>query len=145
MPPSADQYDAMIILKLYELRRDPELRKARDWAAAGLWPKSFADLQAIIAPGSDANRYFRMVTGYWEMAAALAVHGAVDKELFIECEGELFFLYAKIQPFLAEFRKTNPDFLANIVQLVQRSPAAQQKLELAARRAALLRERLEKE
>ncbi len=142
MAPNADQYDAMIILKLYELRRDAELRKARDWAAAELWPASYEQLQSTLAPGSDANRYFRQVFGYWEMAAALAVHGAVDKDLFIECEGEMFFVYAKIRPLLADFRKYNPDFMQSVETLLEHSPAAQKKLELAEKRVALFRERL---
>src|SRR5487761_869409 len=116
--PNATPQDAEIILKLYDLRREAEMRQARKYIATEFWPNTFEDLQNTILGGGDGNRYFRQVYGYWEMAAALAVHGAVHEELFLECEFEMFFAYAKIQPHLPEMRKNNPDFLGNIDKLL---------------------------
>ncbi len=51
-----------------------------------------------------------MIT-YWEMAAAMVLHGAVSAELFVDCNGEGFFLLAKFAPILDAIREKNPRFL----------------------------------
>ena len=61
--------DAEIILKLYDLRREPEMRRARDYIGGEFWPESFEGLWKEIGMTGDKNRWFRQVYGYWEMAA----------------------------------------------------------------------------
>ena len=100
--------DANIILKLYNLRREAEMRRARAWWLGEFWPKSVEDFTKVSAAmGSQENNWLRQVSGYWEMAASLAVHGAVSSELFLEpsFSGEMFFLFAKVNPFLKELRE----------------------------------------
>jgi hypothetical protein len=71
---------ATLNLKLYELRREPVLRDARQWFLAEFNPESFAELTAIVR--GPRNATFRMVLGYWDMAASLATSGAIDAEAF---------------------------------------------------------------
>ncbi len=49
----------------------------------------------------------RQVGGYWEMAASLVLHGALNEDLFLEgsFSGEMFFIFAKVRPFLKELRE----------------------------------------
>src|SRR5271165_1180895 len=121
--------DADLILKLYDLRREPELRKARNWWLTQLWPESVDEILKIAnALGTQENNWLRQVGGYWEMAASLAVRGAVNQELFLEpsFSGEMFFFFGKIHPFLAEMRKKlqNPRIFKNVETLIMSSPDA---------------------
>ena len=118
----ATQEDANLILKLYELRREPKLREARDWVAGSFRPQSTKDVQDAIA--GEKSAYLRMVFSYWEMAAALVNHGTIDLNLFCETNGEQFLVFAKIEPFLAELRAQlqNPRMFGNLEKLVHDAP-----------------------
>jgi hypothetical protein len=105
MPKKATTEDARIILKLYDLRREVEMRKARHWYA-GWWPASAEDiLQVLNAFGTQENAWFRQVNGYWDMAASFVLRGALNEELFFDSGGEMWFILAKLQPFLKEVRQ----------------------------------------
>jgi hypothetical protein len=122
--------DANIILKLYNLRREAEMRRARAWWLGEFWPKSVEDFTKVSAAmGSQENNWLRQVSGYWEMAASLAVHGAVSSELFLEpsFSGEMFFLFAKVNPFLKELReKISPTMLRNVEQLIKSTKSSRE-------------------
>lgn len=115
------QEDANLILKLYDLRREAVMRDARNWFFS-FNPSSVKDFIDVML--SDQSAYFRMVTSYWEMAAALVNNGAIDEQMFAETNGEHLFVYSKVQPFLAEMRTTfgMPDYMVNLEKLVQRIP-----------------------
>ncbi|HEX4426992.1 MAG TPA: hypothetical protein VH079_16460 [Terriglobales bacterium] len=122
--------DAQVILKLYNLRRDAEMRKARAWWLGEFWPKSVEDFTKVSAAmGTQENNWLRQVSGYWEMAASLAVHGAVSSDLFLEpsFSGEMFFLFAKVNPFLKELReKISPTMLRNVEQLIKSTKSSRE-------------------
>ncbi len=101
--------DAEIILKLYGLRTEPLMRQARAWVTGEFWPKTADDLFAVLGnPGDPHNAFLRQVLTYWEMAAAMVLHGAVSAELFVDCNGEGFFLLAKFAPILEAVRERYP-------------------------------------
>ncbi|HLL72464.1 MAG TPA: hypothetical protein VK363_13565 [Pyrinomonadaceae bacterium] len=99
---SNKQEDVNIILRLYELRREETMRKARDWFLTDFNPESTQDLLAVMV-GKD-NSAYRMVSSYWDMAATFVNHGTIDEQLFNDIHFEHIAVYAKLQPFLAEFR-----------------------------------------
>jgi hypothetical protein len=146
MPKKSTAADAQVIMQLYDLRREPEMRKARAWWLAEFWPESVEDFMKVSAAmRTQENNWLRQVSSYWEMAASMAVHGAVSSDLFLEpsFSGEMFLLFAKLNPFLKELReKASPTMLRNVEQLIkstkfsreffQRTEAA-----VAARRKAL--------
>jgi hypothetical protein len=126
--------DAEIILRLYELRREEVMRKARAWVIGEFWPASADDYFAVIGNGADPhNPWLRQVVSYWEMAAAMVLHGAVSAELFVDCNGEGFFLLAKFAPFLEAIRERYPTFLIKTSELVKRFPAAGARFEVVQR------------
>jgi len=93
--------DAEIILKLYDLRREDVMRKARAWVIGEFWPVTVDDYYAVANNRDDPhNAYLRQVVTYWEMAAALVLHGSVSAELFVDCNSEGFLLLAKFAPIL---------------------------------------------
>lgn len=117
--------DAELILKLYDLRREEKMREARDYIGLEFWPQSVEDIMAVAtAAGTDQNRYFRQVLGYWDMAASLVSHGALNGDLYQACAGEMFFIYAKFRPHLQKVRKElgQPTFLQNVEEVAERWP-----------------------
>ena len=60
-----------LILQLYTLRTEAELRKARAWYVTEFAPSAPEDIVALLVSGQAESARFRMVTTYWEMAAAL--------------------------------------------------------------------------
>ena len=111
--------DAKLILHLYELRREPRMREARDWFARNFRAKTVEEFQALCPQGSDANASYRMFTTYWEMAASLVNHGTLHRELFFESNQELLFLWVRLQDLLPRLRELyqNPTSLKNVEQL----------------------------
>ncbi len=108
-------HDAELILKLYDLRREATMREARAYFA-NLPPSEGSFIKVLSDPTSKENSYVRQVVGYWEMAAALVNHGTLNATLAFDTLQEMYFVYAKIKPFLPMLReKTNsPDFLINM-------------------------------
>ena len=101
----ASHHDAEIVLKLYDLRREEVMRKARDFMAGQFWPTSADEIVKLMQDfGAQNNAYFRQVTTFWDMAATLANRGAVDTDLFSDWSGEMFFIFAKLHPYLNEVR-----------------------------------------
>jgi hypothetical protein len=87
--------DAEIILKLYELRTEAVMRQARAWVGAEFWPQTAEEFFVVFDnPADPHNAFLRQVVGYWEMAAAMVLHGAVSADLFVDCNSEGFFLLA---------------------------------------------------
>jgi hypothetical protein len=111
--------DAKLILHLYELRREPRLRQARDWFVRYFHVANMEEFLALCPPGSEANASYRMLVGYWEMAASFVVHGLIDRELFFENTQELLLVWERLRDFLPHSRAANknPTNLRNIEQV----------------------------
>jgi|BarGraIncu00222A_1022003.scaffolds.fasta_scaffold05451_2 hypothetical protein len=134
----ATHQDAELILKLYDLRREPVMREARNFVF-GFAPKTVDDLLAVAnAFGTKENAYLRQVYGYWEMAAALVVHGTLNALLVYDTCHEMYFVYAKVQPFLEEFRQKAGilDFLSNVQKVVEGSAEGRERLARVQKRQA---------
>ena len=114
--------DANLILKLYELRREEKLREARAWFLDQFQPESVDEIMATV--GSAQGAYLRMVVSYWDMAAAMVNHGAIDRDLFCDSNGEQFAIFAKLEPFLAELRQRvgNPTMFQHLEKLTNEAP-----------------------
>jgi hypothetical protein len=119
---------AELILKLYDLRREAVMRKARDWMF--MFNPTNADeyWQTMMDP--EVGGYLRMVTSYWDMAAALVNHGAIDADLFNETVGEHIMVFAKIEPILDQLREKfeSPDALKNLEKVILDSPNGAEKV-----------------
>ena len=121
---------AAVLLKLYELRTEPTLRRARAWFAFEFHPTSARDvLAAWLAPGYQSAPY-RMVTSYWDMAASLVLQGAIPAEMFNQGNTEHIALFAKLRPFLAEVRAAAkyPDYLMNLERVVGMLPEPEERI-----------------
>ena len=127
---SSEHESMMGILKLYELRSEETMRKARDWFATGFHPESTQDILNVLV--GDHSSDFRMVASYWDMAAAFVVFGAINDEMFNAINTEHVAVYAKLQPFLAEIRAMPgiPPYLylKHLEPVVQRIPDAEERV-----------------
>jgi hypothetical protein len=123
--------DALVILKLYELRSEALMRAARAWFFTEFSPQSGKEIVALLQSGEKQSAYYRMVASHWEVAAALVNTGGIDEAMFLAANTEHLVVFAKLQPFVAEIRETigEPDYLANLEQLVMRAPNVEKKLE----------------
>jgi hypothetical protein len=127
---------ATLNLKLFEIRREPVLREARQWFLIDFNPETFADVMTTVS--GERNASFRMVLGYWDMAASLVTTGAIDADAFRAAHSEVFGAFGKIHPFLAELRRVSgePDFCKHLEAVVLGTRDGQVIVE---RRAAALR------
>jgi hypothetical protein len=127
----ATQHESMMgILKLYELRSEETMRKARDWFATRFYPESTQDILNVLV--SERSADFRMVVSYWDMATAFVVLGAIDDEMFNAINTEHVAVYAKLQPFIEELRAIPgvPPYLylKHLEPVVLRLPDAQERI-----------------
>jgi hypothetical protein len=119
---------ADLIMKLYDLRREPTMRKARDWMFS-FNPKDAADWeQTMMDP--EVGPYLRMVTSYWDMAASFVNHGAIDAEMFNDTAGEHFMVFAKVEPILGELRAKweMPEAFKHLEKVILDSPNGAERL-----------------
>ena len=109
-----DWHDADLVVRLYDLRREAVMRKSRDAMNARFMPKTWEEFLAVTKPEHPDNAAFRQVSTYWEMVYAMARHGVVNAEYFVESNREGMLLYTKVQPFVARFRQeTSPTAFRN--------------------------------
>jgi hypothetical protein len=125
----ATAQDAQILMQLYDLRREPVMRAARKFMASEFWPQNVDEFKALFAEfGSERNSWARQCLTYWDMVAAMVLHGAIQEDLFFAVNGEPFFLFAKYGHYLEELRKDYiPDFLSNLEELTKK-PQGRQKV-----------------
>ncbi len=121
---------AELILRLYELRRVTIMREARSYVGGEFLPASADELIAIVSAGGRHCGFVLQVYGYWDMVAAFVRHGALNPELVYDTCQEMYFQYAKIQPYLREFRRKMklPEWMSNIEYLVEGSEAGRKRL-----------------
>lgn len=130
---SSPYESATLLIRLYELRRETTMREARNWYARSFHPASGEEmLQVLAGPNSG---HFRMVTSYWDMACSFVLNGAIDEKMFLDANGEQNVVYAKIEPFIDDYRaKVSRTGMVNLETMVMKQPDAKARM-------AMLRER----
>jgi hypothetical protein len=116
--------DADIVMKLYDLRREAEMRKARNWYGNADFSSWEAVQKVAMAWGTPENAWFRQVLTYWENAASLVLRGVVNRDLFFDWNGEIIFTYVKIKPFIKQCRERpgSDEFLIKMDTLMNSTP-----------------------
>lgn len=116
---------ASVVLNLYNLRRDAEMRAAREWYMTQFRPESAQGIVKLLTESFEGSRYYRMVTSYWDMAASFVINGAVDRDVFLGANTEHVAIYARVHPYLEEVQKMyRPTYLKNLQTLVLSMPDA---------------------
>jgi hypothetical protein len=143
--PTVDE--ARLILELYDLRREPELRKARQWWLTTFWPTSADDFMKVaMAFGTEENNWLRQVGSYWGIALSFVLNGIVSEKLFFEPSfcGEVYFFFAKIRPFIEEIREKtkNPDLFRLMETAILGSKIGRAQFEKVEPRVAMMRKQM---
>ena len=146
MAKKAKGKDAELIMRLYDLRREPEMRKARQWWLTEFSPDSAEEFLKIAwALGSQENNWLRQVGGYWGMAASFVESGALNRELFLQpsVSGEMFFMFAKVHPFIKEIREKlgDSEVFLNVEKVIKSTPWGRKRLGFVEKRIAVAKEK----
>ena len=133
---------ADLILKLYDLRREEKMRKAREWFF-GFNPQSADEYWATMMD-PEVGAYARMVISYWDMAATMVVQGAIDADLFNETAGEHIMVFAKVEPILEDLRERfqNPNALKNLQKVIMDLPDGAERVKKTQEFMAMIREQM---
>ena len=139
--------DAQLILQLYDLRREAEMRKARAWWFVQFWPRNADDFMKVTqVPGTPENNWLRQVSGYWSMAASFVLHGALNSDLFLQpaVSGEMFIIFAKVYPFLKELREKSGDaqMFGTIEKVIMGSKFGRERFKFMLKRVETMREKM---
>src|SRR5712664_3364466 len=145
MPKKPTVEDARLILELYDLRREAEMRKARHWWLTTFWPKSADDfIKVATAMGSEENNWLRQVGAYWGIAVSFVLNGVMSEKLFFQVSfcGELYFIFAKVRPFLKEIREKmkNPELFLSLEKAIMGSKIARAQFEKVEARVSAMRQ-----
>jgi len=90
-------YDEVnLMLRLYDMRREPRLRQARAWFVEHFHPESPEEMMQKYPQGSEENTYIRMVISYWDMVAGIVNRGLINDELFFDSNGEIWVVWDRI-------------------------------------------------
>ncbi|MGA8431797.1 MAG: hypothetical protein WB729_18380 [Candidatus Sulfotelmatobacter sp.] len=138
--------DAKLILELYELRRESEMRKARTWWAAEFFPQNADDFLSVMwSMGSPHNHWLRQVVSYWGLAASFVLRDLLHEELFLEpaFSGEMFLILAKVHPFLQDLREKmgDPHIFRNIEDVATRTEWGRNRLQFMLKRVETMRQK----
>jgi hypothetical protein len=116
-------HGACLLLSLYELRREPKMRVAREWFLSSFWPETVDDFPRICPPGSDQEVFFRMVYSYWEMASSFVTAGIVDENLFIHNNSELLQVWERMCVLVPPWRRAwnNPLIVKNMEEVARKA------------------------
>jgi hypothetical protein len=102
-----DNFDAELLLRLYDLRREAKLRQGREWFIREFNARSFDDYLAQAPMGSENSALFRMTVTYWDMAASLVNHGLINVDLFFENTSEFWIIWDKVKNVAPTVRANN--------------------------------------
>ncbi len=134
--------DAELILKLYDLRREATLRRARAFVTGEMTAKTTDELLKVQrGMGTQENTWWRMAVSYWEMAASFVLRGALDGDLFLDSVDEPIFIYTKFHRLYKE--ATGADFMPRTAQLIAKYPVAETKHQNIHKRLAAMADKPE--
>jgi hypothetical protein len=146
MPKKPTVADAQLILQLYDLRREAEMRKARNWWVGEFFPESAEDYMKVgAAMGTQENAWLRQVGGYWGIVASFVNQGVLNEDLFLQpaFSGEMFLLFAKVYPFIKELREKigDPQAFLGIEKAITHSKWGRDRLQFMVKRVEMMKQR----
>jgi hypothetical protein len=128
--PKSSVQQAELLLHLYELRRETVMRQARSYVGGQFQPHSADEFIDAIRNGDQQTAYILQVFGYWDMVCAFVVHGTLTEGLVYDTCQEMYFQWAKIQPYVETFRREMnlPEWMQSIEKVVDGSPKGRRRI-----------------
>src|SRR5207249_11092618 len=96
--------DVDLVLKLYDMRREPTMREARRFMIEEFYAENGKEFAEKSPPGSKENAYFRQATSYWDMVGTFVTCGWLNKELLSESSGALHIFREKARAATQDMR-----------------------------------------
>lgn len=122
--------DANLALRLYDLRRERELRKARNLVGDVLDGCDWDTLHAVMQYEHKRNAHFRQVTTYWELVSSFVNRGIFHPDVYLDTCGEALYTFSVFKPWLAKIREVgSPRFLTQTERVVNEHPACRERVE----------------
>ena len=119
-------YDEVnLMLRLYELRREPRLREARAWFVEHYHAANAEEVMQKYPQGGQENTYIRKVVSYWDMVASIVNRGLINDELFFENNGEIWVVWDRMRSIVPAWRAAfkNPHLFSAIEEACARLEA----------------------
>ena len=103
-------------------------------------------MKVAMAMGTEENNGLRQVLSYWEIAGSFVMNGVQGERLFFMpsfCD-ELFFIFAKVSPFLKELREKtkSPDIFRNVEKVIMGSKMGREQFRKVEPRVQTLRPKI---
>lgn len=126
-----DHHDGDLLLKIYDLRREPVMRESRATLLRDYWPRAVEDALAVLKSDHPLNREWRQVTTYWEMVYGMARWGVIHADFLVDNSGEGMVFFARAEPYLAELReRAGPRMLRNSEWIANETETGRKMMEL---------------
>ena len=117
-----EPHNAELLLRIYDLRREATLRKARSWLMANFSAETLKEFGELCPPGSETNAHYRQTTSYWDMVAAIVNRGMLDEDLYFETTSESLLVWLRVKNVVVAMReiRKNPLYLRNLEVLAEK-------------------------
>ena len=118
-----------LMLRLYDMRREPRLRQARAWFTDHFHPATPEEMTQKYPHGSEEYTFIRMVISYWEMVAGIVNRGLINDELFFESNGEIWVVWDRMRAIVPTWRAAckHPSLFSQIENTCKRMEAWREK------------------
>ena len=116
---------AQLMMQVFEQRREPRLRQARDWFMKNYFATTMEEAMKVAPMGTEQGASLMMVFSYWEQTCALLNYGLLHEDLFFETTGEFFGVWERVKSHIEQGRQMfhNKGFLAHLEKTSQRFEA----------------------
>ncbi len=117
-----EPHNAELLLRIYDLRREGTLRKARSWLMGNFSAETLKEFGELCPPGSEANAHYRQATSYWDMVAAIVNRGMLDEDFYFETTSESLLVWLRVKNVVLAMRdvRKNPLYLRNLEVLAEK-------------------------
>lgn len=114
--------DAVIAMKLYELRREPELKGSRELVRTHILGQAWGSVRELLDETHEAHPHLRQAMTFWDMAASFVNRGILHADVYLDSCDEGLLLYAALEEHLQRIRKIRPRFATQSEAMVREFP-----------------------
>ncbi len=114
--------DAIIAMKLYELRREPELLQSRDLIRTHILGHDWGKVRELLDEEHEEHGHLRQAMTFWDMAASFVNRGVLHPDVYLDSCDEGLLLYAALEEHIQRIRKIRPRFATQSEAMVRDFP-----------------------
>ncbi|MEK7408143.1 MAG: hypothetical protein AAB225_23985 [Acidobacteriota bacterium] len=96
--------DAHLILRIYDLRNQDKLQKAREWLLTLFQARDMDEFREVCPPSWETYADFHRAVSFWQMVASFLTSGVLHATLFFQTDLELLAVWERIHHLVPELR-----------------------------------------